>query len=30
MSDQNYDVVIAAYATIDAAKKDFDTLVHHV
>ena len=30
MSDQNYDVVIAAYATIDAAKKDFDALVQHV
>ncbi len=26
MSDKTYDVVIAGYATIDSAKKDFDTL----
>ena len=30
MGDQDYDVVIAGYATIDAAKKDFDALVHRV
>lgn len=30
MSDQGYDVVIAGYATIDAAKTDFGTLVQHV
>ena len=30
MSDQNCDVVIARYATIDAAEKDFDALMQHV
>ncbi len=30
MSDKTYDVVIAGYATIDAAKKDFDALVELV
>jgi len=30
MSDKSYDVVIAGYATIDAAKKDFDALVELV
>jgi len=30
MSDKKYDVVIAGYATIDGAKKDFDALVEMV
>ena len=30
MSEKTYDVVIAGYATIDAAKKDFEALTHLV